>query len=37
MDDCGGTWDILGYKDEVLVEWAIYDGATNSFDKGSSS
>ena len=37
MDDSGGTWYFMGYQDEVLVEWSVYDGSTNQFDTGVST
>ena len=36
MDDEGGSWEFMGLQDQVLVEWSIYDGATNSIDNGST-
>ena len=37
MDDNGGTWDFLGSKDEVLVEWHIFDGAKDCYHTGNAS
>ena len=34
IDDSGGTWNFMGFNDEVLVTWNVYNGSTNSFYKG---